>query len=335
MSQKPNILINLPPTYFTVPQLMAHFARLYEMGNVKTTSYNTPEEIAEDAKWADAIIMWAWPLLDDDLLAECKNLKFLGQIDSGQNQAAICVNRGLPLSNSRHGWSPSVAEMALTLILCGLRRVSEYHMKFRTNDESWVNDFPLDIDPRERQLAGRKVGIVGFGGIGQRLAELMKPFNVQISAYDPFLPDEVFGKFGAVSTELEKVCSENEIIVLCASPNASSHHLVNREMVESMQSGSLLVNVGRSWLIDMDALTERLQKGDMDAMLDVFETEPLESDSILRTLPNAFLTSHRAGGIYESLYRAITMLTDDLQAHLDGKPLKYQITANHIKGMAG
>jgi phosphoglycerate dehydrogenase-like enzyme len=81
-----------------------------------------------------------------------------------------------------------VAELALILMMTGLRQTSGYHIAMTKATEQWLRDFPADIDARERQLAGRSVGIVGFGGIGQHLARLLKPFHVMLRIYDPYLP---------------------------------------------------------------------------------------------------------------------------------------------------
>jgi phosphoglycerate dehydrogenase-like enzyme len=197
----------------------------------------------------------------------------------------------------------------------------------RDGTEAWLKDIPADIDPEERQLAGRKVGVVGFGRIGQRLAELMAPFAVDLVVYDPYIPETVLQKYGAarVDTTLE-LANRSEVIVLCAANNEGSRHLIGREEIAALRPGCILVNVGRSSLMDMDALVERLGKGDITAMLDVFDIEPLEMDSSLRSLPNAFLTPHRGGGIMESITRSLALLTDDLEAVLEGREQKYALT---------
>jgi phosphoglycerate dehydrogenase-like enzyme len=96
--------------------------------------------------------------------------------------------------------------------------------------------------------------------------------------------------------------------------------------IAALRQDAVLVNIGRSMLVDMPALVERLKQGNLIAMLDVFDQEPLEADSILRSLPNTYLTPHRAGGVLESVVRALTWLADDLQAFLDGKPRQYAVT---------
>jgi len=321
------LLINLPPTFFTHPQLQSHFSRLEKLASeVRYTSHNTTEEILPDLTWAEAVIMWAWPAFGEVELAGCPDLKFLGQINTTQKHVKACLAKDIAISEVRHCWSPAVAEMALTLMLAGLRRTSTFHRQMRKGKEPWVNDFPADIDPLERQLTGRTVGIVGFGAIGQRLAQLLQPFQVTLRIYDPYLPAAVAESYRAQPTTVMELVQESDVVVLCAANNEGARHLLGEAEIATLRPHAVLVNVGRSMLVDMPALQARLEKGDLTAMLDVFDVEPLETDHPLRKLPNTFLTPHRAGGIMESVERALAWLADDLQAFQQQRERKYAVT---------
>lgn len=326
MSEKPHLLINLPPTFFTQAELQPYWKHLEESAALRYTSHNTQAEIAQDLPWADAVFMWAWPNLDENMLALAPNLQFVGQINTTQTTVKACLEKGIAISETRHCWSPAVAELALGLMLAGLRKFPEHQFHMRQGTESWVDAFPADIDPLERQLTGRPVGIVGFGGIGQRLAELLAPFHVKLRIYDPFLPLEVAARFGAKPVNLMELVTESDVVVLCAANQPGAKSLLGREEINALRKHAVLVNVGRSMLLDMTALQERLERGDLIALLDVFDNEPLERDSPLRRLPNTYLTPHRAGGILESVERALAMLSADFEAHLAGQPRKYAVT---------
>jgi phosphoglycerate dehydrogenase-like enzyme len=331
---KTNLLVNLPPTFFTQPELQPYFARLEQLASLRRVSHNTQAELLQDLPWAQAVLMWAWPVLDEAVLAQAPNLTFIGQINTAQATARAALARGVTLSEARRCWSPAVAEMALALMLNGLRRVIEYHSAMRAGTEAWVNNFPRDIDPTERQLTGQPVGVVGFGGIGQRLAELLQPFQVYLRVYDPFIPPQVLEKYGARPARLIELVRESEVVVLCAANQPEARHLFGREEIAALRSNAVLVNVGRSMLVDMPALQERLAAGDLIALLDVFDREPLELDSPLRALPNTYLTPHRAGGLLSSVERGLQMLTADLEAHLEGRPLQWQVTPEMLVSFA-
>lgn len=332
-AMKPTLLVNLLPGFFEYAPLAAQFARLRERFVVRTASCNTQEEIRPHLKGVDAVLMWSWPVLTEELLDENPQLRISANLDVAQRGAKLLLERGTPVSCAKRAFSPAVAEMALTLILATLRRTSTFHSQMWRGEEPWVNAFPEEIDIHERQLTGRSVGIIGFGGIGQRLAELLAPFHCRVRAYDPFLPPEVASKFGAELTSLDALFEQSEIVVCCAAANEGSSHLVTKAHIEKLAPHSVFVNVSRAALIDYGALLARLERGDLFAALDVFEKEPLALDSAFRKLPNAYLTPHRAGGITESVQRLFSMLVDDLEAHFDGKPIKHAVTERMIPSL--
>lgn len=327
---KANILVNLPPTFFTTASLKPVFKRLSSLGKVKKTSHNTPEEIRKDLAWADYVIMWSWPTMSDELLATAPKLRYIGHLDISQRGAKVQLEHKLPTSVARHGFSPAVAEMALGLILSCLRRTSDYHAQMRVGKEKWVSNFPGDIDPLERELTGRTVGIIGLGQVGGRLAELLQPFHVQLKTYDPFLPDEIAAKRGAQKVELKELMKGCDVVVLCAASNAGTKNLIDARMIKLLKPNAVFVNVARAALVETNALVERLKKGDLVAAVDVFDKEPLEKNHPLRRLPNVFITPHRAGGLISSVDRIMNWLIDDLENVMAGRKQEYAVSESMI-----
>lgn len=331
-----NILVNLPAGFFTAPDLEIAWERLRALGEVRTTSHNTPDEIRADLAWANHVLMWSWPVLDAELLDAAGKLEFLGHVDLVQRAAREALARGIPLSCSKRGWSPAVSEMALALILNLLRRVSDYHASMQVGKETWVQAMPEDFPFEERQLTGRAVGIIGLGGVGRRLAEFLRPFAPNpLRVFDPFLPDEALAAHQAMRVELPELLAKSDIVVLCAAANTGTRHLIGEPEIAAMRPGTVFVNVARAALVDYEALAKRLEKGDLLAGLDVFYKEPLEADHPLRKLPGAYLTPHRGGGLRESIQRVVHWLIDDLEAHLNGKPRQHTVTEAMIPSLDG
>ena len=328
-----NILINLPPDFFTQPELAPSFDRIARHGAVRKTSHNTPDEIAADLKWADAVFMWSWPVLDSSLHDRAGKLDYVGHIDVNQTGARAEIARGIPTSGSKGGFSPAVAEMALGLILNGLRKISDHHAAMRAGTEKWVKDFPKDIDPLERQLTGSNVGIIGLGQVGRRLAHFLRAFEVRLKVVDPFVPDSVVAQFDGERMELDAMIDACDVVVLCAASNEGTDRLINANRCARFRKHALFVNVARAALVDYAALAARLRNGDLLAALDVFEQEPLPADSELRALPNTCLTPHRAGGLMSSVMRNLDWLIDDFEALLAGQPRKYAVTESMIPGL--
>jgi len=325
-----DLLVNLPSGFFSAPILQPIWQRLENIARLRLVSCDSIPEIAPLLRDADAVLMWSWPQLTPALLDECPRLRFSANIDILQSGAKVLWERGIPISVGRRGFSPAVAEMALGLMLAALRRTPNHHAEMWQNRESWVTKFPDDIDVRERQLSGRRVGIIGFGGVGQRLAQLLAPFQCDLKIHDPFLPAAVAEKFGVENIALDELVAHAEILVLCAAAKTGSKHLLQRQHIEALAPDTILVNVARSSLVDNAALLARLQRGDLSAAMDVFEREPLPVDSPFRALPNAYLSPHRAGGIWESVERIIEYLADDLAAWHRGDARSYALTAAMI-----
>lgn len=335
MPEKPNLLINLPPTFFTHSALRPEFKGLQAVAHTRECSYNAFEEILKDLQWADAVIMWAWPEFTGELLDQAGELKYVGQINSSRRTAKNCMERGIPLSEARHAWSPAVAEFAMALILNGLRRVSDFHAAMRQGEEHWVAmpKFPEDIDVRERELTGARVGLVGFGGIGRRLSELLLPFHTDLRVYDPYVTESIIREFGGNPTGLEALLEASEVLVFCAANTREAEHMMGQEQLARIRPGAVVVNVARSMLFDTEALLERLRQGDLTFLVDVFDEEPLPADSEFRRLPNVYCSPHRAGGIIPSVQRSIRYLASDFRSVLEGRPRQYAIIPEMLNSL--
>lgn len=336
MSGDKRILVALPDkTFFEEPELEPIYQRLERLGEVRRTWQQGEQELPEHFTWAQASLSWWWPVVNDRVLDAAPEMEFLGRIDIDQSGARAALARGLAVSCTRGGFSPAVAEMALTLILTTLRRVSDFHARMRTGEESWVQRFPGDIDSTERELTGRSVGIIGFGGIGRRLAQLLSPFNCDLRVVDPYVGEDAAAGLGGRLVDMAELVSASDVVVLAASCNPGTRHLLGAAEIEAMPRNAVLVNVARSALVDMGALVKRLRRGDLFAALDVFDVEPLAADDELRSLPTAHLTPHRAGGIAASAERILTWLVDDLEAHFQGRPLKHAVDEGMVSSLDG
>lgn len=329
----PNLLVNLPASFHQAACLAPVFERLRTLGTLRQSSHNSADEIADDLAWADAVFMWAWPGLDPEQLAAAAPIQFIGHLDMSQRMARAELEAGIAVSLSKGGWSPAVAEMALTLILAGLRRTSNYHADAWQGKESWSKamTLPTDVDPCERELTGMTVGIVGLGQVGRRLAEFLQPFRVDLRVVDPYVPEDVIAGFNGQRVEIDAMIADCDVVALCAAANEGTSRLFHADRIAALRPGAVFVNVARAMLVDYDALEERLRRGDLYAALDVFEEEPLPKDSPLRGLPNAYLSPHRAGGLHSSIRRVVEYLVDDYEALQTGRERRHALTTERIE----
>lgn len=172
---------------------------------------------------------------------------------------------------------------------------------------------------------GRTLGMVGIGNIGSETAALLRPFGLEVVAYDPWADEGRVSEVGARLVSLEELLTISDIVVLTAALTPQTHHLIDAEALTQMKPGAFLVNMARGPLIDTDALVSALTSGDLGgAGLDVFEDEPLPADHRLLELDNVLLSPHSlawtdelALGNGRSALRAVEMaITGRVPDHL-------------------
>ncbi|MBT3602775.1 MAG: hydroxyacid dehydrogenase [Candidatus Latescibacteria bacterium] len=236
---------------------------------------------------------WNSPLLTSEIVAQNPQLKYMCNLTGSVRSmvARDVVAQGLLVSNWGNLIGPTVAEAALMAMLSCLRRTVRVAFLMH-HEKGWRGSGPKDVE----SLFYQKVGLHGFGNIAQILVKLLAPFECDISAYDPYAKDEVFERLGVKRvSDLKTLYANNKIVSIHAPKTDETYHIVNAEMLATMADGSILVNTARGALIDTDALILELKTGRLLASLDVYEQEPLPSESALRGLLNCQLSPHTGG----------------------------------------
>ena len=208
----------------------------------------------------------------------------------------------------------SVAEFALTLILSMIKNLPRLDSAAR--DGQWAR-FPM------RELSGKTVGIMGFGRIGRRLAELLKGFDVNILAYDPFIPQDAIRACGAEPVAMEQLLRRSDVVSLHMPSTPDTYHLINAQTLAMMKDGAYLVNTARGALVDEKALYDALVSGKLSgAALDVFEKEPITKDNPLFTLDNAVFAPHVSALSFETNYNGSIICAESIiRVHRGEKPV--------------
>ena len=179
---------------------------------------------------------------------------------------------------------------------------------------------PLKKRPSSRMLAGRTVGIVGWGEITKKTIPLFAAFGADVRVHSEYLSEEVAVKFGVRKATLE-LTLQSDIVSMQRGLSSRTARAFGTAEINALRPGTVFVNSARAGLVDSRALVERLRQGDIFACLDVFDAEPLPERDELRRLPNVFLTSHIAGSIHATeglLEKANRQLVDKLVAYFNG-----------------
>jgi D-3-phosphoglycerate dehydrogenase len=225
---------------------------------------------------------------------------------------------GVPVANVPDYCTDEVADHTMALLLAHARRIVEANDTVRGG--RW--DIPKDRVPR---LAGRRLGLLGFGRIARRVAARARTFGLEVDAYDPVAPVDMPG-VSAVSTA-EQIYETADYISIHVPMNAQTRHMIDKTALESMRRRPLLINTARGGLIDLDAVTEALGSGQLSGVaLDVFETEPLAEDHPLRAISTAILTPHMSYYSNESEPDLIRRVAEEVARALRGEPLLNPLT---------
>ena len=195
----------------------------------------------------------------------------------------------IPVYNAPGAFADAVSEVAVGYILNLNRQISLIDKMVRYG--SWPKI-------QSKGLASKTVGIIGYGAIGQSIAQKIKVFGCKIFFYDPHIKHD---KSIASECDFNKLVSTSDIVCLACNSNSENHHLFNKSVFDQMKRDSYIINVGRGQLIDEQALISALMSKKISgAALDVFENEPLPLNSKLLDFDNIILGSHNANNQKEA-----------------------------------
>ncbi len=279
--------------------------------------------------WCDSpgeILVAAWqvPSLNSTLPpADLKSLRYVCYLAGSVRKLVPreLIEQGLVVTNWGGSIGPTVAECALMLILMALRRGSHWAVAMH-RDGAWK-----DRNTFTQSLLGRRVGIHGFGSIGQCLVPMLRPFTSRIQAYSPSMPDTIFRTLGVKRlASLEELFTESDVVVELAAATPENYHVVAERHLRMVPEGGVFVNVGRGCVVDPEGLLRVAREGRLQIALDVFEQEPLPVDSPLRGLPNVTLLPHLGGPTRDRRRDAGALALKNLRAFLRGEPLDAVVT---------
>lgn len=274
---------------------------------------------------------WGMPKLDKAFLAAAPNLRAVfyaaGSVKGFVTDASW--ERKVVVSSAWVANGTPVAEYSLGTILLSLKRF--WHLSRAMREPGSSPPEPLRIPGGYHS----KVGLVSLGVIGRATARLLRPFDIDVFAYDPFLPSEQASEIGVTLISLEELFRECDVVSIHTPWIPTTERMIGRNLIASMKDGATLVNTSRGAVIAEDELCEVLSsRPDLSAVLDVTYPEPPAPDSLLRSLPNVVLTPHIAGSMQSEHARMARLMADELRRFVVGEPLRYGIDREMLAKMA-
>lgn len=291
-------------------------AYLEQHAEIRIAESLDEKSLLQAVKDVEGIIIRANGAVTQRLMEAAPRLKVVGRhgvgVEAIDRQAAAA--RGITVVNTPKANLESVAEQCIAMMLMLAKRIHEADKAMRAGD--WDSRYRLI----GTELLGKTVGVVGFGSIGQRVAEICHhAFSMHILYHDVVPYPQQEAALGAVRESLEGVLAQADFVSVHTPLLPATRGLIDEAALKRMKPTAYLINTSRGPVIDQAALVSALQKGWIaGAGLDVFEPEPLPPDSPLLALTNVVLSPHMAAHTDEALLN-MAMVARDIVAVLEGR----------------
>ncbi len=292
---------------------------LEEFGTVVVYPETDPAEVVERLKGATVTLVNK-QRLHAEAIEQLPDLKCIVVTATGYNNVdlAAATRRGIPVCNAVGYGSDSVAQHAMALLLELTNHVGLHADSVRDGKWSGQPHFSYHLKPIV-ELAGKTLGIYGFGNIGQRLARMAEGFGMHILATHKHPHRDA--RPGVTFVSLGTLFEESDAISLHAPLTGENAGLVNADLLGRMKPTAFLVNTARGGLIDEPALLAALREGKIaGAALDVLSVEPPPKNHPLLHAPNCLVTPHQAWASREARERLLQISVDNVRAFLEGHP---------------
>jgi glycerate dehydrogenase len=294
------------------------WAPLRELGSCLIHEQTDPDQIIERAAGADVVLTNKTPL-NFETISALPELKYIGVLASGVNIVDLeaAQKHNIVVTNTPGYGANSVAQMTFALLLELVHQVGHHALLAQNGTWSRSPYFSL-YDRPLTELAGKTLGIVGYGKIGRQVARIARAFDMR-TLVNTTHPEKYRGEEGIELLDIDNLFSESDIISLNCPLTDETEHLVNTARLARVKQGALLINTGRGQLVDETEIVEALEEGYLGGYAtDVLSLEPPEEDNPLFTAPNCIVTPHIAWATKEARQRLLNIAVSNLVAYQEG-----------------
>lgn len=329
------ILCEAPHHYRTVYDKTV-LARLRSLTELDETRYTKADVLADPARFADVEIIfstWGMPSFTEQEIKNClPALKCVFYAaGSVQGFARPFLNCGVKVFSAWAANAVPVAEYTVAqIILAG---------KDFFCQTSLLAQKRFDDAARRRGAHfgsfRKKVGLIGCGMIGSLVAEMLKPYDLEVLVFDPFLSDEKAKTLGVTKVSLEELFTSCPVVSNHLANNAATKKMLRYGHFISMPPYGTFLNTGRgAQVVEEDLVRALTERPDLVAVLDVTDPEPSPADHPFYTLENCFLTPHVAGSLGGEVVRMAEYMVDEYESYAKGEPCKYEVSLKMLETMA-
>ena len=284
------------------------------------TSLTDEQEIIDRIGDAEIVFTNKTPI-SRHVIDACPSLKFISMLATGYNVVdyAYAREKGIPLSNVPTYGTASVSQFAIALLLEVCHHVAHHDRavhegRWETSADWCFWDYPLI------ELAGKTMGIIGFGRIGQQTGRIAKALGMKILAHDS-RPNDTGREIGEY-VDLDTLLRESDVVALHCPLFPETKGIINRDTLAKMKPTAILLNNSRGPLVVEQDLADALNEGTIyAAAVDVVDTEPIRGDNPLLTAKNCLITPHISWAPKESRQRIMDCSIENVKAFLAGSPI--------------
>lgn len=308
-----------------IPQDITEAGKRFLQGQgyeIRITGRIELEELCQDAADCDAILARTCPY-PAEIFRHAPRLKCIARHGSGYDNVDVtaATEAGVYVCNTPTAPANAVAEHTMLLLLACARRLPLLDSQTRRGNWGIRNE-------RKQELAGKTLGVMGFGEIGQRVARKAHfGFDMQVLAYSRHTPrDEAYRQYARHTTDFDAVLRQADFLTVHLPATPETRGMFRRDSFARMKPGSIFINTSRGELVEEQALLEALRSGPLSmAGLDVFSEEPLPSDSPLLRLDNLIVTPHCASLTRETMDQMGLLAAQEIDRVLRGEPPKWPV----------
>jgi phosphoglycerate dehydrogenase-like enzyme len=299
------------------PRLIEETEKMCSNVTVMKTDHDVKkEDLLREAANAHIIVV-AVVKIDREVIDAAPNLQYIIKFGAGFDNidAIYAAEKGITVTNAPGQNADSAADLAFGLMLAGSRSIPQKDREVKNN--VWNNTLGNEVH-------NKKLGIIGFGSIGQAIAKRASGFSMDVMAYGNYRDTEAASRLNVRFTDLNRLLADADYIILSTSLTEKNRHLINRDTLKRMKSSAFLINISRGGLIHEGDLTKALKEGRIKgAALDVFDVEPPENE--LSKLTNVIATPHIGGATYEAIVNISEITIANIQRYIEKEVLVYVV----------
>lgn len=291
-----------------------------KFGDITVYDRTEDHQAAERLKGADIALTNKTPITGQ-LLDACPTVKLICVLATGYNvvDCAAARERGIPVCNVPDYGTNAVAQFTIALLLELCNRVGLHDQAVHQGDWENCPNFCFWNTP-QMELAGKTMGIIGFGRIGRAVGKIAKAMGMEVIAYNRSRHPE--GEEIGTYVDLETLLAKSDIISLHCPLTAENTELINKNTIAKMKDSAILLNTARGGLLNEQDVADALASGKLRyAAVDVVSKEPILSNNPLLAAPNCIITPHMAWAPTESRQRILNITANSIAAFLEGKPI--------------